>query len=92
MAIYSRCVNARQKLDKILPEAFPWCAQWADELKKLFEGYVDRKESGSVLDYDDLLLYLHAMLAINTPAMPSERCSIACWLMNIRTRTRCKPK
>ena len=63
MAIYSRCVNARQKLDKTLPEAFPWCAQWADELKKLFEGYVDRKEAGSVLDYDDLLLYLHAMLA-----------------------------
>jgi DNA helicase II / ATP-dependent DNA helicase PcrA len=63
MAIYSRCVNARQKLDKILPEAFPWCAQWANELKKLFEGYVDRKEAGGILDYDDLLLYLHAMLA-----------------------------
>jgi DNA helicase II / ATP-dependent DNA helicase PcrA len=63
MAIYSRCVNARQKLDKILPEAFPWCGQWGEELKRLFEAYVDRKEAGSVLDYDDLLLYWHAVMA-----------------------------
>jgi DNA helicase-2/ATP-dependent DNA helicase PcrA len=63
MAIYSRSVNARQKLDKILTAAFPWCQQWADELKKLFEAYVDRKEAGGILDYDDLLLYWQALLA-----------------------------
>ncbi len=62
MAVYSRCVNARQPLKQVLQQHFPWCEQWADELKRLFDAYVDRKEAGSVLDYDDLLLYWHALL------------------------------
>jgi DNA helicase-2/ATP-dependent DNA helicase PcrA len=63
MAIYSRCVNSREKLPAVLAAHFPWCAEWADELKRLFDAYVDRKEAASVLDYDDLLLYWHALLA-----------------------------
>jgi DNA helicase-2/ATP-dependent DNA helicase PcrA len=63
MDIYSRCVNAQKKLETVLEETFPWCKQWAAELKKLFDGYVDRKEAGGVLDYDDLLLYWRAVLA-----------------------------
>ncbi len=63
MAIYSRCVNARQPLKQVLHNHFPWCEPWADELKRLFDAYVDRKEAGGVLDYDDLLLYWHALLA-----------------------------
>jgi len=63
MAIYSRCVNARQELKTVLGEHFPWCKEWADELKQLFDAYVDRKEAAGVLDYDDLLLYWHALLA-----------------------------
>jgi DNA helicase II / ATP-dependent DNA helicase PcrA len=62
MAIYSRCVNAREKLEEVLPQHFSWCKDWHDELKRLFDGYVDRKEAMSVLDYDDLLLYWHALL------------------------------
>ena len=62
MAIYSRCVNARQKLDHVLRHHFPWCKDWHDELKLLFDGYVDRKEATAVLDYDDLLVYWHALL------------------------------
>ena len=27
--------------------------QWGREIKRLFDGYVDRKETGGVLDYDD---------------------------------------
>ena len=34
----------------------------ATELKRLFSGYVDRKEACGVLDYDDLLLYWHGLL------------------------------
>jgi len=63
MDIYSRCVNARQKLEQVLTANFPWCQEWAAELAKLFDGYVDRKESAGVLDYDDLLLHWHALLA-----------------------------
>jgi DNA helicase-2/ATP-dependent DNA helicase PcrA len=62
MAIYSRCVNARQKLDEVLSESYPWCGEWTDELKQLFDAYVDRKEAAAVLDYDDLLVYWHALL------------------------------
>lgn len=62
MAIYSRCVNARQPLKQVLHNHFPWCEQWAEELKRLLDAYVDRKEAGGVLDYDDLLVYWHALL------------------------------
>ncbi len=62
MAVYSRCVNSRQKLDRVLENHYPWCKDWTDELKKLFIGYVDRKEATGVLDYDDLLLYWSALL------------------------------
>ncbi len=61
--IYSRCVNSRQKLEAVLAAAFPWCAEWQEELGRLFDAYVDRKEAAGVLDYDDLLLYWHALLA-----------------------------
>jgi len=62
MAVYSRCVNSRQKLNRVLSEHYPWCREWADELKQLFNGYLDRKEAAAVLDYDDLLLYWLALL------------------------------
>jgi len=62
MSIYSRCVNARQGLDQVLAENFPWCREWKDELKQLFDAYVDRKEAAAVLDYDDLLVYWNALL------------------------------
>ncbi|MBN2476230.1 MAG: ATP-dependent helicase [Pirellulales bacterium] len=62
MAIYSRCVNARQKLEPVLANHFPWCREWSDELKRLFNGYLDHKEAAAILDYDDLLLYWHALL------------------------------
>ncbi len=60
--IYSRCVNTRDKLETVLEEAFPWCREDADDLKKLFQTYVDRKQAQSVLDYDDLLLYWHGLM------------------------------
>jgi DNA helicase-2/ATP-dependent DNA helicase PcrA len=61
--IYSRCVNARQKLPDVLDTSFRWCKDWHDELKKLFDAYVDRKESTATLDYDDLLLYWQALVS-----------------------------
>ncbi len=62
MDIYSRCVNAQEKLDQTLLGHFPWCSEWADQLRKLFEAYVDRKAQTAVLDYDDLLLHWLALL------------------------------
>ncbi|GBD49860.1 UvrD/REP helicase [Methylopila sp. Yamaguchi] len=57
LAIYSRVVNAETLLERILGEAFPWCAGWSAELGELFACYVEAKQRQNVLDYDDLLLY-----------------------------------
>jgi DNA helicase-2/ATP-dependent DNA helicase PcrA len=62
LAIYSRCVNTRRPLEKTLEEAFPWCAPWHEELRALFRRYVDAKLEQQVLDFDDLLLYWHALM------------------------------
>jgi DNA helicase II / ATP-dependent DNA helicase PcrA len=63
LAIYSHTVNACWGLEETLATAFPWCADWADELKGLFRGYVAAKQRDNVLDYDDLLLYWSHMMA-----------------------------
>jgi DNA helicase-2/ATP-dependent DNA helicase PcrA len=60
--IYSRCVNTQWHLEKVLKQAFPWCEEHEDGLKKLFGAYVDRKEKQAVLDYDDLLLFWQALV------------------------------
>ena len=62
LAIYSHCVNSRNPLERVLQDFFPWCQDFAKELKQLFQQYVDRKEQSVVLDYDDLLLFWHALL------------------------------
>jgi DNA helicase-2/ATP-dependent DNA helicase PcrA len=62
LAIYSHRVNTQGTLEKTLADVFPWCAQWHDELKRLFAEYVARKLKSQALDYDDLLLYWHATM------------------------------
>ncbi len=63
MAIYSHVVNARQPLEEVLAGNYPWCVDYAEPLKRLFQAYVDLKEKSSVLDYDDLLLFWRGLLA-----------------------------
>ena len=62
LAIYSAVVNTRAALAEVLQASFPWCAQWEDELKRLFRAYVEAKQAQQVLDYDDLLLYWAQMV------------------------------
>ena len=57
LAIYSRVVNGQAALGDVLRGAFPWCAQWEDELRRLFAAYTGAKQAQNVLDFDDLLLY-----------------------------------
>jgi DNA helicase-2/ATP-dependent DNA helicase PcrA len=63
LAIYSHRVNTRGTLADTLASVFPWCAEWEEELTRLFRAYVERKLANQALDYDDLLLYWHAMSA-----------------------------
>jgi DNA helicase-2/ATP-dependent DNA helicase PcrA len=57
LAIYSRCVNAEETVEKVVTERFPWVAEHAPRLKELFKLYEKRKIARSVLDLDDLLVW-----------------------------------
>jgi DNA helicase-2/ATP-dependent DNA helicase PcrA len=59
--IYSRTVNARTRLADMLASEYPWCAEELDDLRAIFERYVERKRAQLALDYDDLLLYWDAL-------------------------------
>ena len=63
LAIYSRTLNCQRPLAEVLRDDFPWCADWHDELKALFRAYAAEKAAQHTLDYDDLLLAWHQMLA-----------------------------
>ena len=62
LAIYSWRVNTQKSLHETLEQQFPWCANWEQELTQLCRAYVQRKQQYNLLDYDDLLLYWHAMM------------------------------
>jgi DNA helicase II / ATP-dependent DNA helicase PcrA len=62
LSIYSRCVNSQMPIEEVIPAYFPWCSAWGEELKELFQGYVETKQRQNVLDYDDLLLYWAQMM------------------------------
>jgi DNA helicase-2/ATP-dependent DNA helicase PcrA len=64
LAIHSRAVNACEPLADVLAARFPWCAGWEAELRALQRAYAAEKQRQRVLDYDDLLLYWHAMLEV----------------------------
>ena len=63
LAVYSRVVNSQMPVAKVVSSLYPWCLGWEDELKDLFRGYVREKQQQHALDYDDLLLYWHQMMA-----------------------------
>jgi DNA helicase-2/ATP-dependent DNA helicase PcrA len=60
--IYSRVVNTQLPLEQVLKDSFPWVADELEGLKKLFVAFTDRKEQQQTLDYDDLLLFWHALM------------------------------
>jgi ATP-dependent DNA helicase UvrD/PcrA len=63
LQIYSNRVNTRCSLKQTLEQHYPWCAQWEEDLTRLYRAYVEQKQHANLLDYDDLLLYWHGMMA-----------------------------
>ncbi|HET7235685.1 MAG TPA: ATP-dependent helicase, partial [Actinomycetota bacterium] len=59
--VYSRTVNAQAKLADVLEREYPWCVDELEGVRAIFERYVERKRAQVALDYDDLLLYWHAL-------------------------------
>jgi DNA helicase-2/ATP-dependent DNA helicase PcrA len=63
LGIYSHRVSTQRPLRHTLETVYPWCLDWEESLTQLCRGYVEAKLEQQVLDYDDLLLYWHAMAA-----------------------------
>jgi DNA helicase-2/ATP-dependent DNA helicase PcrA len=70
LAIYSSIVNTASTLQQTLQLTYPWCAEWEEELQRLFLAYVEAKQAQCVLDYDDLLLYWARM--VEQPSLGRE--------------------
>lgn len=62
LGVYSYRVNTQKSLKETLETQYSWCSHWEEDIGKLLRGYVERKSQYSVLDFDDLLLYWHAMM------------------------------
>ena len=60
-SIYSRTVNAGEKLGDVLKRHYPWCIDEVDGIRQVFQAYTVRKREQNVLDYDDLLLFWKAL-------------------------------
>ncbi|MGH9190558.1 MAG: ATP-dependent helicase [Acidimicrobiales bacterium] len=60
-SVYSRVVNAQESLTDVVARSYPWCRADLEGIRSVFAGYVERKRSRNVVDYDDLLLYWRAL-------------------------------
>ncbi len=60
-SIYSRTVNAGEKLAAVLERDYPWCLDELEGIRQIFQAYTQRKREQHVLDYDDLLLFWKAL-------------------------------
>jgi DNA helicase-2/ATP-dependent DNA helicase PcrA len=63
LAIYSHRVNTQKSLRETLETQYSWCVSHEEDIGKLLRAYVERKSQCRVLDFDDLLLYWHAMMS-----------------------------
>lgn len=62
LELISKSVNKSEDIEKVLYEEYPQFLEWANEVKKIRDEYAKYKLSKSLLDYDDLLVYLKNLL------------------------------
>jgi len=65
LEIYSKSVNKETPTKQIIGEEFPQFAHCEDKIIEVHKAYVAYKRENSVLDYDDLLLYVKLLLENN---------------------------
>lgn len=63
--IYSKSVNKVTPTKQIIADEFPQFAHCEDKIIEVHKAYVAYKRENSVLDYDDLLLYIKLLLENN---------------------------
>jgi DNA helicase-2/ATP-dependent DNA helicase PcrA len=62
MEVISISVNKSEPVEDVLYDEYPQFIEWTDEIKKINSEYAKYKYSKSLLDYDDLLVYLKNLL------------------------------
>ena len=65
LEIYSKSVNKETPTKQIIEEEFPQFAHCEDKIIEIHKAYVGYKRENSILDYDDLLLYIKLLLENN---------------------------
>jgi len=60
--VISMSVNKSEPIEDVLYDEYPQFIEWADEINKISGEYKKYKYSKSLLDYDDLLVYLKDLL------------------------------
>ncbi|MCR5261338.1 MAG: ATP-dependent helicase, partial [Candidatus Gastranaerophilales bacterium] len=63
--IYSKTINKDINIEQIIKNEFPQFEHCSEKIMKIAAMYNDYKKQRSLLDYDDLLLYLKALLMSN---------------------------
>src|SRR5579885_2456909 len=65
--IFSKCENTLKALEEVVLEEFPHFAEHLDALDELRKAYETAKRQRQLLDYDDLLVKLRALLDQDKP-------------------------
>lgn len=62
LEVISKSINKSENLESVLYNEYPQFIEWSQEVKKIRDAYTGYKLSKSLLDYDDLLVYLKNLL------------------------------
>lgn len=66
LEVISKSINKSEDLETVLYDEYPHFIEWLDEIKKIEREYAKYKRVKSLLDYDDLLVFLKELLVKNT--------------------------
>jgi DNA helicase-2/ATP-dependent DNA helicase PcrA len=65
LEIVSKSVNKSLDMDEVIYDEYPHFMEFSDEIKKIAKEYAKYKRFKSLVDYDDLLVYLKQLLVTN---------------------------
>jgi len=63
LEVISKSINKSEKLEDVLYDEYPQFLEFSEDIKKIRDEYRKYKSAKSLLDYDDLLVFLKELLA-----------------------------
>src|SRR3989338_3975861 len=61
--VISKSINKSRRVEEVLVDEYPQFEDWVQDIKRLKEEYAAYKYANSLLDYDDLLVFLKKLLS-----------------------------